>query len=365
MSGNTRLEGLLATFKLESPEETLRADGDDQLIYVFDLRGEQLLQSVEVEAVLGNDYRVDWSGIFVREGQRKTIELDSRYQSMFYQTAARAEGRADDLSNLRRVRFSVGGNTGIFTFSADLHLRLRWLEVTGEYARSAVYARYPAEFDDRAQPRQGSRFTSRGYSPFAGLINDTVVWRLVQDNDDGDRWPDLLGGNVLGSPLNETGTDFDGVFPGQDADLDGVIDTDQNVNGTPDYEEAFLRYNVEPNEYVYGLDRNNNDEPDHREDDWDADYAYDPGQRGHHLFAQVDLSGNWSVAAGRYAAKSLDGGGHSRSLYGLLNYLERRRGRLRLRLNWQQGGQLDNGLFQRERRLDLWTLVSRVEYSWT
>ena len=35
----------------------------------------------------------------------------------------------------------------------------------------------------------------------------------------------------------------------------------------------------------------------------------------------------------------------------------------RLRLNWQQGGQLRPGLTQRERRLDLWTWVSRVEYT--
>ena len=39
--------------------------------------------------------------------------------------------------------------------------------------------------------------------------------------------------------------------------------------------------------------------------------------------------------------------------------------KLRLRLNWQQGGRLHNGLFQKERRLDFRTWVSRIDYTWT
>jgi len=38
--------------------------------------------------------------------------------------------------------------------------------------------------------------------------------------------------------------------------------------------------------------------------------------------------------------------------------------KLRLRTNWQQGGKLGPGQFQRERRLDYWTWVSRVQYNW-
>ena len=103
--------------------------------------------------------------------------------------------------------------------------------------------------------------------------------------------------------------DLDGVFLGQDEDNDGIVDTDRNFNGIPDYDETFMMYRVEPNEYVYGLDRNHNDEPDQREDDWVADYPYDPDQRGFHLFGQVgpepatgllvrdvSRSGNWPAA---------------------------------------------------------------------
>ena len=38
--------------------------------------------------------------------------------------------------------------------------------------------------------------------------------------------------------------------------------------------------------------------------------------------------------------------------------------KVRMRLNWQQGGRLYNNQFQRERRLDFWSWVSRVDYTW-
>ena len=38
------------------------------------------------------------------------------------------------------------------------------------------------------------------------------------------------------------------------------------------------------------------------------------------------------------------------------------RQQLRLRLNWQQGGELYDGVFQRKRRLDFWSSISRLQY---
>ena len=61
VSGDTNLEGLVALFDVESPDEVLRADGEEQLVFMFDLRQEPLIESVEVEALLGNDYRVEVS----------------------------------------------------------------------------------------------------------------------------------------------------------------------------------------------------------------------------------------------------------------------------------------------------------------
>ena len=76
------------------------------------------------------------------------------------------------------------------------------------------------------------------------------------------------------------GYDIDGVLLGQDEDNDGTLEINRNLNDLADYEEPFLMFDVEPNVYVYGLDRNHNDEPDHREDDGEVDYPYDYDQRG-------------------------------------------------------------------------------------
>ena len=38
--------------------------------------------------------------------------------------------------------------------------------------------------------------------------------------------------------------------------------------------------------------------------------------------------------------------------------------KLRLRLNWQQGGRLANERFQRQRRLDFWAVTSRADYTY-
>ena len=489
VASNTDLEKLLATFQVASPQEVIHVRGEEHVIFLFDVTGEPTVEAVEVEAVLGNDFRVDVATLVLENPRGRNYA--AQYRSSFYRTALRAEGRVEDMSNLGRRRFAVGENTALFTYSADLGLAVAGSELKGEYARSALYSRYPAKVQgaadfnrgERSQQRGGAYFLNairwfgreqglvgaelfsmepdyatemRAFVPFelgltsghlAALVNQTVYWDLVQDNEDGDRYPDIRMGNVLGSPRDRLDRDSDGVFIGQDGDHDGIPDTNRNFNEIPDYEEPFLMWDVEPNEYTYGLDRNNNDEPDLREDDADPDYPYDADQRGFHLFAQVNLTPHWSVGAGRYDIGEIAGAGQNRASYGVLSYrregadrwrrahLESQirrveddiadeyavtdqtaqsiqlstRGRslrrdapsfgysfrddplfyqdsyvnetyfetwlrpwagfdlvqkIRLRLNWQKGGRLHNGGFQKKRRLDLWNVVSRAEYRW-
>ena len=68
------------------------------------------------------------------------------------------------------------------------------------------------------------------------------------------------------------------------------------------------------------MDRNNNDEPDQREDDAEVDYPYEHDERGYHLFGQWDLTPGWSAAAGRYDIEEIAGSGNNHSTYGLLTY---------------------------------------------
>ncbi len=369
VSDATNLDGLLANFQAENSGAVLRADGDWELVYMFDLRAESAVQSVEVDALVGNDYRIDVATLWL--GNPNGRNYAQQYRSSFYETMARARGNVQDLSNLKRVRFHLGENTALFTYGVDGSLDLAGVELKAEYIHSALYGRYPGHANHVPAFDSGPRFDRRGRAYFINathwfgrgrlgaehfavnpgfttemrayvqgeyslnggvldaLANDTVYWHLVQDNEDGDRYPDVRIGKILGTPKDDQFVDPDGVFPGRDADRDGLPDTNRNLNGVPDYHEPFLQYYVESNEFEYGLDRNNNDEPDHLEDDPDADYPYDADQRGTHLFGQVDLNRYLSVTLGRYDVRQVAGAGRNRSTYALVTY--RRQGVWRLR----------------------------------
>ena len=376
VSSNTNLSGLVSTFIMESAAPIQRTDGDEQLAYLFDLSQEPYLESIEVAAMVGNDYRVDVTTLW--EDNPRGKGYDGRFKSEFYRTVLRAHDNVQDLSNLKRVRFRIGEDTAMFTYSADVSLRLVGLELAGEYARSSVFRRYPAESANEPILDHSPRFADRGSayyvnatrwgrnwgfggeyfamnpqftttmrsfvedetilrnrrSPIRGLSNETIYWDFVQDNEDGDQFPDKRPGYTTGQWfLNDDtasgGVDPDGAYIGQDADNDGYPDINRNGDALPDYLEPFLMYQVEPNDYTYGFDRNNNDEPDQREDDWAPDHPYDPDQRGYHVFGQTNLTRNWTLALGRYDVEEIAGSGMNRSTYALLTY--RREGPDRMR----------------------------------
>ena len=367
VSRQTNLSLLLSTFTVESAAELQRADGDEQLVYLFDISQEPYLESVEVEAMLANDYRVEVANL--REANIRGKGYEERFKSEFYRTVLRARDNVQDLSNLKRVRFRIGEDTAIFTYSADLNLQVVGLELNGEYARSSVYRRFPAETANLPSFDESPRFADRGSAYFInatrwtgnwrfggeyfamnpeftttmrsfvareggvsdhrstikGISNDTIYWDLVQDNEDGDRFPDKRTGWTTGTwYINDCnppcGIDPDGVYISQDSDNDGYPDINRNGDALPDYLEPFLMYEVEPNDYTYGLDRNNNDEPDQREDDWDPDHPYDADQRGYHVFAQANLSQGWTLALGRHDVEQMAGSGMNLTTYTLLTY---------------------------------------------
>ena len=491
ISNVTNVKGLLANFAIESPNGVLHANGDEQLAFLFDVTGESLIESIEVEAIVGNDYRIDVSSLY--EDSPKAKGYAGRFKAEFYRTVKRAHGNVKDASNLKRVRFKLGEDTSLFTYSANMNLQLVGTEISGEYARSRVYRRFPAEIDNQPAFSKSPRFISddsayfinatRWYKNwrFGGeyftmnpdfttsmrtfiwdepgirdrrsvinrLSNDTMYWDLVQDNDDGDQFPDTRAGYTPGTIYrNDIDVDADGVLVGQDFNNDGYPDINRNGNLLPDYLEPFLMYEVESNDHTYGLDRNNNGEPDQREDDLSPDYPYDSDQKGYHLFGQTDLIRNLTLSIGQYDIDGIASDGVNRSTYVLLSYIrtgsERLRRifaenhfrkvndsipddysvltedrqftevfryfvhhfyhgnasflsrtrpdplwyedsyvnesyveswlqpwstfnvvqKLRLRMNWQQGGRQSAGRIERKRRLDHWTMVNRIDYTW-
>ena len=163
------ISGLLSTYAMESPLGMLRADGERELIFLFDVRSEPVIRSVAVEALLGNDYHVDVAMVYLRS-DFSTFYPD-RFAASYYHVLSRSRGNVQDMSNLKRRRFEVGENTGHFVYSADLNLQLPGLEISAEYARSSVYSRYPAEIDEQPAFDDAPRFADRGSAYFLNAVH--------------------------------------------------------------------------------------------------------------------------------------------------------------------------------------------------
>ena len=108
------------------------------------------------------------------------------------------------------------------------------------------------------------------------------------------------------------------VFPGIDENNDDISDFNRNFNSQPDYEEPFLRFDIEPPEFLFGMDMNNNGVIDRFEDDSEADYPYKLGRRGYNAYAAVELIANTQLMVGRLDQRLLKTDRENQSVYLLL-----------------------------------------------
>ncbi len=104
---------------------------------------------------------------------------------------------------------------------------------------------------------------------------DAANYTLIEDDDDGDDWPD--------------NDDFDGVIPRAD---------DRDQNGIFDYQEDFLIFYADPPVFTNLFDMNNNGTIDSIEDDFEPQYEYGIDRQGYHLKAEYDLLDNLTVRVG-------------------------------------------------------------------
>ena len=365
VADNTDVDRLVEFWGWEDPSQVNRADGTESLVYYFDLEGMTHVRSVEVEASVGNDYRIEVAELSVSNPGAKTY--DTRYSAPFYKTVRRAEGNVQDLSNVERIRIPIGAETGQSVWGLNMALDLVGLWVRGEFAESFTYSRYrdgtPGEqvaltggvpvlregngerhrLRDRAGYVQFERETARfafggelfsigpmfnqrltakpgdvqlgGNRPF--LKNKTTFFSLLDDNDDQDNNPE--------SKIPGVAPDLS-VFPGQDADNDGIPDTNRNLNNLPDYLEPFLLYQADPDEYVYGLDFNNNDVVDEREDDQKEDLPYDRDLRGGHGYVRWQPWTGTGATLGWLQSHQIAGGGRNDQRYVRIQYSGERPG---------------------------------------
>ncbi len=347
---------------LDGSTDVLEADGFGAVIYRFEVPADA--EDVSFRARVSGDYAID-IGAPIRRQRGTQIWGDWR-------NVARARG--DGAEEPRWVEFGYGFPTGLELYGAEAHLRLFGFDVQGDYNVSTQHLVYPTDEGGRLDDR-GVAYSLGGQRSFApslsvgwelfrvppdyetsfNYFNDDVGdvrrFEMVEDNDDVDPWPDswehddpldfenwrdntivpasAVEENIY--PPTSRALGF-GVYPGLDANDDGVPDTNVNANIVPDYLEPFLMYFVESDDFVYGDDTNNNGVVDARENDNKPDYTYERDSKGRHLFFEIKPVSGLRLRLGGHDIDQLAGRGRNRSLYGKVEYVESLTPRLHLDL---------------------------------
>jgi len=328
----------------------IQVNGQEYLLLLFDLGSIQdKVSRVQVELTVANDYRIQTSQIYTTSytgGHDSKGEYITHYRAQYWQTMAQAEGNVKDGSNLRRVRIDFGYEVGNSIYGFDAHYNYFGFKIDGEFVTNTHFYMFadgvpgtglPPNPPTDLTPRTGHRSSVTDnayyltiqkdwkYLGFTGELfkmgkfyrpsmdyfmpseldegsydmrNDTIRMTLVEDNDDDDQYPDTqYTPKTMGYGYSGL-VDPDGVFPGNDLDHDSYPDNEKNFNNFPDYDEPFLMFNVDPDEFVFGDDFNNNTIPDFREDDMKYDTPYDLDRRGRHFYIRLTPQENINVYAG-------------------------------------------------------------------
>ena len=332
--------------------------GAEELIITFELPEGITSQRARFVVAAANDYRIAAAQqhVFYRTFSSRTTP---------FMTLRRAGGEVSDGSNFRELVIDYGLNSGQTLYGMDFAADLVGLKLRGELSKNSLYRKYPiisgrslrhdtqawylqavrtfprlrqlsfgAEFFHLG-PRYGGGYDSRRggivlYTDTGGdgLSQMVAEFPLVDDNDDNDRYSDDNERDHPGSFDLEAG-----VYPGLDEDNDNIPDDDRNANGIPDFEEPFLLYHSDPQEFVYGLDLNNNGVIDVRENDNKPDYPYDRDRRGRHYSVAAQPLPKLEVGAGHYRIRALADPGRTVSTYLRAAYSYTHLDRLEVELN--------------------------------
>jgi len=359
----------------------LSCNGEDYLQFWFevpmntivDKDGKQVevaVEDVQFKGLVGNDYKFSISEIYHDENQPRLGKKGSTY---FY-TALESPGNVQDMSNLQEVRFRYGQQTADMIMGLRVDASIKGFDLIAEYNKNFNWRHYPHpdatkfrkdadayyinvrkefgkfslgteyfkispdysttfenmdpsyyymntlpfsswqnEFDADVGLRGGS--DSPNISASAGeYMNNTMVLETVDDNDDKDRFPDFhMFADVR---------DRDGIYPGLDKNGNSRPDTNENENLIPDYMEPFFLYNVDPDEFEYGDDFNQNGVIDTREDDDKPDYPYNKDSKGYHVFGSYGSDLGWKYTLGYMNIEQIAGGGNTDVRYAKLDYVK-------------------------------------------
>ena len=302
------------------------------------------IEQIEIGLVLANDYRVDVTS------NKQTNNLGTPV----FLPVLRAPGNVKDGSNQAFHKFDYGLPTGTRMLGFDLAINgVEGFDLKGEFVRNFQYRRFSNEnitknqnlatnkadaFYLTAQKRSypwtffgelfsiDADYSTRAFIPNAeGEVfydnEQRHIYEFVDDNDDQDEladWTRRTFGSRVNTRQGQGLLADNAVFPGIDEDNDDISDFNRNFNAQPDYEEPFLRFDVEAPEFLFGLDMNSNGVIDRFEDDNEADYPYKLGRRGYNLYTALEVIPNTTVMLGRLDQRLLQTARENQSTYFLL-----------------------------------------------
>jgi hypothetical protein len=332
----------------------IQASGTKCIVYFFDLTSiKEHVNRVEAEITVANDYNIQTALIYTKEspgGHDTSGKIKTYYDATYWKTMAQAEGNVKDKSNATTLTLDFGVQVASIIYGLDFNFNYHGFKVTGEFVNNSSHYMYPDEVPGAGfptaivsglPPRTGHKFSQNDrayyfiaqkdwerlglaaelfkmgkfYRPYMDYYfvfphdyavsaintrNSTVRMPLVEDNDDNDQYPDtMIEQNAMGYNII-TSEDPDGVFPGNDADNDGIPDNNKNNNDIPDYEEPFLMFDSDRDEFIFGNDYNNNNIPDFREDDMKLDTPYELDRQGHHIMLRYTPFRSVNLIAGSF-----------------------------------------------------------------
>ncbi len=356
------IDGRLADLGPGNPEITggvkyrghYEANGTDQIYLTFDLsrygyideKGNLIeanrFSKISFELTLANDYKVEITS---------NIQLNAVREEIFL-PVCRAPGNVKDGTNQRVVRFAYGLPTAneIYGLTVELTDIAGW-NLRAEYNVNSRYRLFPnrnPKIEDKL-----ARSTDKSTAYYVNISKVAFPWygygelfnidydysttayipdgtgniyydeperfcfEFVDDNDDQDRYPDWRRKSVNQRAGNDLSKN-DGIFPGLDENNDRVSDFNQNQNFEPDYAEPFLRYSVDPPEFLFGLDMNNNTVIDRFENDNDPDYPYKKDHRGYNFYIGAEVLPGLKLTGGYLNERLVSSGRRNRATYGLL-----------------------------------------------
>ena len=345
---------------IDPGSKPFQVNGNKYVVYLFDLSCiTNKVKRVQAEITVANDYRIEVAEIFTKDtggGHASTQNYFDWYNATFWKTMAQADGNIKDGSNFRTVTVDFAWEVGNTIYGFDAHFNYLGFKINGEYVRNVHHYMFsdgapgtgpPMYEPSDLTPREGHHSTlsdnayyvtvqkdwqnfsfngeyfkmGKFYRPYMNLFfpcvgpniryyyssyNDFLRVSLIEDNDDDDQYADvMLYSQTMGSGTIVTVSDPDGVFPGNDLDHDGLPDNEKNDNNYPDYNEPFLMFDVDQDDFVFGDDFNNNNIPDFREDDMKYDTPYDLDRQGHHFNFRFSPQKNINIILGSLRTRGI------------------------------------------------------------